>query len=120
MQSIKVMKEAMEHVGPSLIIAYSTCVEQGIKGGMSCSIKEQKLAVDVGYTLLMRYKPEEEKLYLDSKTPNFEDYDHFLENEVRYKALKIKSEKLAQKLLEENKQNAIKRFKYYEKISKGD
>lgn len=118
MQTIKVMKEAMEHKGPSLIIAYSTCVEQGIKGGMACSLREQRLAAQVGYTLLMRYKPEEEKLYLDSKKPNFEDYHKLLENEVRYKALKIKNQDLAESLLEENKQNAIKRYEYYEKIAK--
>jgi len=63
MHAIKVMKEAMEHNGPSLIIAYSPCIEHGIKTGMSHSIEEEKLASEVGYTLLMRYNPTEEKLY---------------------------------------------------------
>ena len=117
MQTIRAFKEAMEHQGPSLIIAYSTCVEQGIKGGMSCSLEEQKLATQVGYTLLMRYKPEEEQLFMDSKEPNFDEYDKFLEREVRYKALLIKNKEYANVLLEENKNNARKRYKYYEHLA---
>lgn len=117
MHSIKVMKEAMEHNGPSLIIAYSPCIEHGIKTGMSHSIAEEKLASEVGYTLLMRYKPEEEKLYLDNKEPNFDNYEKFLDNEVRYNALKIKDEELAKELLTKQIENAKKRFKYYKKLS---
>ncbi len=113
MHTIKTLKEAEAHNGPAIVIAYCPCVEHGIKGGLSCTNKEQSLAVEVGYQLLMRYKPEEEKLYLDSKEPNFELYESFLENETRYNALKIKDEKLAKTLLEINKQNAIRRYQYY-------
>ncbi len=116
MHTIKVFKEAMEHEGPAIIIAYSPCVEHGIKDGMSCSISEEKLAVDVGYQLLMRYNPEEEKLYLDSKEPDFNRYHEFLDNEVRFKALKIKDAKLAEVLLNNQKENAIKRYEYYQKM----
>ena len=117
MQTIKVLKEAEEHQGPSIVIAYSTCIEQGIKGGMSCSLKEQKLAVDSGYVILMRYNPSEEKLYLDSKEPNFELYEEFLNNEVRYNALKLKDENLAKILLQDNKETAKKRYEYYKKLA---
>ena len=117
MQTIKAFKEASEHVGPSIIIAYSPCVEHGIKGGLSCTTKEQKLAVEVGYTLLMRYLPENDLLVIDSKEPNFERYNELLDNEVRYNSLKIKDAKLAEKLLEINKENAIKRYEYYQKIA---
>ena len=116
MHTIKIMKEAMEHNGPAIIIAYSPCVEHGIKNGMSCSMSEGKLAVDVGYTMLMHYKPEEDKLYIDSKEPDFDRYEEFLNNEVRFKALKIKDEKLAQELLNSQKENAIKRYNYYKKL----
>lgn len=118
MQTLKVFKEASEHKGPSIIIAYAPCIEQGIRGGMSCSNEEQKLAVDVGYTILMRYKPEEDKLYIDSKTPNFDRYHEFLEREVRYRALSMKDSDLASKLLEENKKAAQKRYQYYENLVK--
>ncbi len=116
MQAIKVMKEAMNHQGPAIIIAYSPCVEHGIKDGMSCSISEEKLSVDVGYNILMRYVPEEDKLYIDSKEPDFDRYEEFLDNEVRFKALKIKDANLAKELLENQKENAIRRYNYYKKL----
>ncbi len=117
MQAIKAIKEAMEHNGPALIIAYSPCIEHGIKTGMSHSIAEEKLASEVGYTLLMRYKPEEEKLYLDNIKPDFTKYEEFLNNEVRYNALKIKDEALAKELLTNQIINAQKRYEYYEELS---
>ena len=115
--TIKVFKEAMEHKGPAIIIAYAPCQEHGIKNGMSCSISEGKLAVDVGYQLLMRYIPEEEKLYLDSKEPDFNRYEEFLNNEVRFNALKIKNKDKAEELLNSQKEYAIKRYNYYKKES---
>ncbi len=118
MHTLKVMKEAKEHVGPSIIIAYAPCIEQGIKGGMSCSTLEQKLSVDVGYNLLMRYHPTEQKLYLDSKEPDFEKYHEFLDHEVRYHALRIKDESLANQLLEQNKKEAQERYAYYYNLAK--
>ncbi len=118
MHTLKVMKEAKEHVGPSIIIAYAPCIEQGIKGGMSCSTLEQKLSVDVGYNLLMRYNPKEQKLYLDSKEPDFKRYHEFLDHEVRYHALRIKDEMLANDLLEQNKKEAQERYAYYLHLSK--
>lgn len=117
MHTIKVFKEAMEHNGPAIIIAYSPCVEHGIKNGMSCQMNESALAVSVGYTLLMRYNGETEKLYLDSKEPDFSKYEEFLNNEVRFRALKIKDKELADKLLLLQKENAIKRYEYYKKIA---
>ncbi len=118
MQTIKAFKEASEHQGPSIIIAYAPCVEHGIKGGLSCTTKEQKLAVDVGYTLLMRYQPEKELLVIDSKEPEFNRYEELLDNEVRYNSLKIKDAKLASELMKINKENAIKRYEYYKNIAK--
>jgi len=47
-----------------------------------------------------------------------EEYHKFLEREVRYKALSIKNPNLAEHLLEENKQNAMQRYAYYEKLAK--
>ena len=118
MQTIKAFKAANEHNGPAIIIAYSPCVEHGIKGGMSCSILEEKKAVEVGYTLLLRYNPLEDKLYMDNKEPNFDKYNEFLDNEVRFRSLKIKNEKLAAVLLEEQKNNAIKRYNYFKNLIK--
>ena len=117
MQTIKAFKEAEEHDGPSIIIAYCPCIEQGIKGGMSNATSEQKLVVDCGYTSLMRYNPVEDKLYLDSREPDFSKYELLLNNEVRYNSLVKKNPEIAKEVLELNKQEAMKRYEYYKKLS---
>ena len=116
LQSIKAIKEAMEHRGPAIIIAYAPCIEHGIKGGMSCSTERQKKAVEVGYNILMRYNPEEDELYIDSKEPDFTKYNEFLNGEVRYNALSIKSPELAKKLADEDAESSKKRYDYYKRI----
>ena len=117
MQAISALKEAEEHQGPSIIIAYAPCINHGIKGGMSSSINEEKLAVESGYFNLFRYNPKEEKLYLDFKTPNFELYEKMLNNEKRYSMLKEVNKESAMDLLEKNKKIAIDRFNYYKDLS---
>ncbi len=117
MQTIKVFKEAEEHNGPSIIICYSPCQEQGIKGGMCNATSEQKLAVDCGYLTLMHYNPTEEKLYIDSREPDFNKYKDFLLNEVRYKSLINKSPELAKEILLQNIKYAQKRYNDYVKLS---
>ena len=115
MQAIKAFKEAEEHNGPAIIIAYCPCIEHGIKNGMACSSSEEKLAVECGYTLLMRYA--DGKYYLDSKEPDFNKYNEFLENEVRFKSLKLNNAEEAEKLLENQINNAKERYEYYKNIS---
>ena len=117
MQTIKVMKEAKEHKGPSIIICYCPCIEQGIKGGMCNSSNEQKLAVECGYTTLMHYNPEEEKLYIDSREPDFNKYKDFLMNEVRYRTMVNKDASLAKELLLLNLNESKRKYEYYKKIS---
>ena len=114
-QAIKAFKEAENHDGPSIIIAYAPCIEHGIKSG--CSNKEQKLVVESGYTLLMRYNPEEDKLYLDSKEPKYEKLDELWDNETRFKALKIKDSNLAEELLLMQKNALKQRYEFYKEIT---
>ncbi len=115
MQTVKALKEAEEHDGPAIVIAYSPCIEHGIKGGLTNTVQKQKLSVQSGYNILMRYK--DEKLYIDSPKPNFDKYEEFLNSERRYTILKEKDEKLADKLLSEIKESAIKRYEYFEKLN---
>ena len=116
MQTLKALKEAYEHDGPSLIIAYCPCIEQGIYGGLNNSVDEQKLLVDVGYNILMRYNPEENKLYIDSKEPDFENYDTVFSRELRYRNLEYKNEEEYQKLYEKNLNDAKKRYNYFKNL----
>lgn len=90
-QTIKAITEAESYKGPSLIIAYASCVNHGIKSGMGTSMHEMKKAIDAGYWHLWRYDPrlkEQGKppFILDSKEPtgSFQD---FLKGEIRYSSL---------------------------------
>ena len=89
-QAIKAISEAESYNGPSLIIAYSPCINHGIKGGMTNSPYEQKKAVDCGYWNLYRYNPslkgEKNPFTLDSKEPKA-DFKDFLMGEIRYASL---------------------------------
>ena len=112
-QTIKAIKEAQNHNGPSLVIAYAPCINHGIKAGMQNMIEEEKLAVQSGYFPLFRYNG---KLTLDYKEPDFDLYDMFLEGENRYTTLKNTNPDGYRELLDENKQDAIDRFKYYKDL----
>ena len=58
-QCIKAFTEAESYHGPSLIIAYAPCINQGIKGGMSQgSGPTIKNAVAAGYWHMFRFDPQ--------------------------------------------------------------
>ena len=90
-QVIKAFREAEAYKGPSIIIAYAPCINQGIRKGMGKTMEEGKLAVTTGYWPLYRYNPllaEEGKnpFVLECKEPNGE-IQEFLKGETRYAAL---------------------------------
>lgn len=118
MQLIKALKEATNHKGPSIVIAYTPCISHGIKGGMENSVASEILATKCGYFPIFRYNPITETFTLDSKNVNFDQYEEFLNSQTRYAMLyKISPEK-AEQLLQENKQNAMKRYQYYQSLEK--
>ena len=115
-QTVKALAEAEAYNGPSLIVAYAPCINHGIKKGMSKAMTEEKLAVETGYWNNFRFNPEaENKFSLDSKTPTG-DYQEFLKGEVRYASLALKDPERANKLFEQNEENAKERFTYLEKL----
>ena len=116
-QTLKILKEAKEYNGPSIIIAYSPCISHGIKVGMGKSIEVEKLATSSGYFPVFSYNPATEEFKLD-KNVDFDLYDEFLQSQTRYAILKAINPDNYQKLLEENKNNAINRYKYYESLTK--
>jgi pyruvate-ferredoxin/flavodoxin oxidoreductase len=119
-QTINALKEAEEHDGPSLVIAYAPCITHGIKSGMKNSINEEKLAVQSGYFPIFRYNPVNDELKLDYKDPDFDKYDELLENENRYIMLKAVNKEKAEELLNINKENAKKKFEYLKKMSNNE
>jgi pyruvate-ferredoxin/flavodoxin oxidoreductase len=90
-QFLKAIKEAEAYPGPSIIIAYAPCINQGIKKGMGKTQYEQKLAVESGYWPLYRYNPTlategKNPFTLESKAPDG-TLQEFLSGENRYAML---------------------------------
>lgn len=115
-QAIKVLLEAEEYDGPSIIVCYAPCIAQGIIEGMKNSLHEEKEATVSGYFPIFHYHPETGIFSLDSKA-DFSKYAEFIGGENRYRSLKVMN-KDYKKALEENKSNAKKRYEYYEMLDK--
>ena len=112
--TIKVLNEAEKYNGPSLIIAYSPCIAQGILRGMKNSIMEEKNATETGYFPIFHYNPETSEFKMDSKA-DFSNYKEFLLGEDRYKSLANLNSN-ADQLLEENLANAKERYTSYKNL----
>jgi len=130
-QTLKAIREAEAYPGPSLIIAYSPCINHGIKGtknmkrSMGRSQNEEKLAVDCGYWHLWRYDPRladegKNPFQLDSKAPNFADFREFLLGEVRYSSVAKAYPAEAEELFAEAEKMAKLRYQTYVRKSKED
>ena len=123
-QYFKAIKEAEAYHGPSLIICYAPCINHGIKIGMGHSQMEEKLAVDCGYWHLWRFNPAEEEagkngFHLDSKEPNWADFQKFIQGEVRYNSLLKTFPEEAKELFAKTEQFAKLRYEGYKKLSEG-
>ncbi len=117
-QTVKAIAEAEAYPGPSLIIAYAPCINHGIKKGMSKAQTEEQLAVECGYWNNFRFNPAAEgaKFTLDSKEPKQEEYQAFLDGEVRYNALKRADPEKAERLFALNEKEAMERYAYLKKL----
>lgn len=120
-QTIKAIKEAENYKGPSLIIAYSPCINHGIKSGMGTSMMEEKKAVDSGYWHLYRFNPELKDLgknpfLLDSKEPS-QDYKEFITGEIRYSQLKTIFPEIADEMFNISSEHAADRYRRYKALS---
>ena len=124
-QYFKAIKEAEAYPGPSLVICYAPCINHGIKIGMGHSQMEEKLAVDCGYWHLWRFNPAEEEegkngFHLDSKEPNWADFQKFIMGEVRYNSLVKTFPEEAKELFAKTEQFAKLRYEGYKKLAMGE
>ncbi len=123
-QTLTALKEAEAYDGPSIVIAYSPCINHGIRAGMNCSMNEMKKAVQSGYWNLFRFDPRKaiegdgNPFTLDSKKPTLE-YKEFLDGEVRYRALEQSNPERAKRLFDEAAKQAEARYEDLVKRSKG-
>jgi pyruvate-ferredoxin/flavodoxin oxidoreductase len=124
-QYFKALKEAEAYPGPSIIIAYSPCINHGLRSSMGRTQEEEKKAVESGYWHLFRYNPllEEEgknPFQLDSKTPEWTKFQDFLNGEVRYTSLKKSFPAEADELFAAAEDNAKWRYASYQRMAAMD
>jgi pyruvate-ferredoxin/flavodoxin oxidoreductase len=112
---IKAMQEAEAHNGPSLIIAYASCIAHGYD--LVHGLEQQKLAVQSGYWPLMRYNPPlrndgKNPFQLDSKAPSIRLKDYAY-REARYTILARSNPSLAAELLSEAQDDVERQWRVY-------
>ncbi|MCC7445805.1 MAG: pyruvate:ferredoxin (flavodoxin) oxidoreductase [Anaerolineae bacterium] len=117
--TLRAFLEAEAYDGPSLIIAYSHCINHGID--IVNGLKQQKLAVDTGQWLLYRYNPDlatqgQNPLVLDSRAPKT-PLDQYLRSENRFQMLTLSNPETAKKLFAEAQEDVNSRWKMYEQMA---
>jgi len=119
-QVLKALKEAESYEGPSIIIAYAPCIEHGIKGGLTNSFAQAKLATECGYWPTFRFDPRRElegknPFVIDSKQPVWDKYHDYLLSESRYSQLAQINPEHASELLDKNLLDAKRRWTMYKR-----
>ena len=119
-QTLRAFLEADAYDGPSLIIAYSHCINHGLN--MRKGLQQQKLAVQSGVWPLYRYNPDlvaagKNPLKLDSKAPSIK-VEEYAYNETRYKMLLQSNEERAEALMKRANLDAKKRWNLYQQMAK--
>jgi pyruvate-ferredoxin/flavodoxin oxidoreductase len=121
-QYLKAIKEAEAFPGPSMIIAYSPCINHGLRDGMGKTQAQMKAAVECGYWHLYRNNPQLEAegknpFTLDSKEPDWSKFQDFLNSEVRYTSLVKSFPGEAEVLFKVAEENAKWRYKSYQRLA---
>ena len=122
---IKAITAAEAYDGPSLIIAYSPCIAHGIKGGLTMSGDQAQLATACGYWPTYVYDPSlvaqgKNPLKITSKEPQWDRYEEFLLNEVRYNSLKKINPQHADELFAQNLSDAKRRYRQLKRLAAAD
>jgi pyruvate-ferredoxin/flavodoxin oxidoreductase len=118
-QTLKSFLEAEAFDGPSLIIAYSHCIQQGYD--MIHGLEQQKLAVQSGAWPVYRYNPNlvhegKNPLTIENKEPTI-PVSQYAYNETRYKMLTQMDEGRAEELMREAQQDAKARWTLYQQMA---
>ncbi|MGM9873869.1 MAG: pyruvate:ferredoxin (flavodoxin) oxidoreductase [Bacilli bacterium] len=115
MAAIKAFKEAESYDGPSLVICYAPCANHGIKGGLTNSMRQERLAVESGYFPIFRYDPRKVNegkpgLEIDMKEPDFSKFRDFVMTETRFSQLPRVNPEHAEELLTKSQKYAEARY----------
>ncbi|MCL1846522.1 MAG: pyruvate:ferredoxin (flavodoxin) oxidoreductase [Coriobacteriia bacterium] len=120
-QFLKAIREAEAYDGPSLIIAYSPCINHGLAKGMGKTQENMKDAVECGYWQLFRFDPTlkaagKNPFQLDQKEPTGSFRD-FIMGQTRYAALAREFPDIAEQLFVYTEEDAKERFAGYQKLA---
>jgi pyruvate-ferredoxin/flavodoxin oxidoreductase len=117
-QTLKALLEADAWPGPSLVIAYSTCIAHGIE--MSRSMAHQRDAVRSGFWPLWRYHPgsdpHQRPFQLDSRPPSL-PLREFLASEARFAMLQRSDPARAARLAGLAQADADERWRHYSELA---
>jgi pyruvate-ferredoxin/flavodoxin oxidoreductase len=117
-QTVKSFVEAEAWPGPSLLIAYSTCIAHGID--MQTSMSHQKDAVKSGYWPLFRFHPgleeHERPFRLDSHAPSTTVAD-FARDEGRFAMLARSDPVASAHLLALQQADVDERWRFYGQLA---
>lgn len=118
-QTMKAIQEAESFDGPSLLIAYSPCIEHGYDMGEA--LEQQRLAVATGYWPLYRYDPRllgtgKPALQLDSEAPTL-PLMALLEKENRFKNILVRDPERGRMLAAAAERELQRRRAVYEKLA---
>ena len=117
-QTVQAFLEAEAHDGPSLIIAYSTCIAHGydLKNGLT----QMKSAEKSGYWPLFRFNPDAEKQFrLDSRQPKL-PLEQYMYREGRFRMLQQSDPESSAALLELAKEDVANRWQTYSELAKNE
>jgi pyruvate-ferredoxin/flavodoxin oxidoreductase len=118
-QTVKALADAESWPGPSLLIAYSTCIAHGID--MSTSMTHQAAAVKTGFWPLWRYDPRlavegQLPMQLDSKAPTL-PLAAFQSKEARFAMLERARPEAYAELQTLAQADAEERWRLYEQLA---
>ena len=115
MQTVKALLEAEAWPGPSLVIAYSTCIAHGFD--MSGSMAHMREAVKSGHWPLYRYHPDaEQPFHLDSKPPTV-PLREFAATEARFAMLARTAPEEFERLMALAEEDVRERWSWYEQLA---
>ncbi len=118
-QTVKAFLEADAYDGPSLIVAYSHCIEHGYD--MLNGLDQQKIAVQTGYWPLFRYNPAlaaagKNPMQLDSKAPSL-PLEEYTKSETRYTMLARSDPEAAKRLAALAQRDVADRWRLYDHLA---
>jgi pyruvate-ferredoxin/flavodoxin oxidoreductase len=118
-QTLSAFREAEAYDGPSLVIAYSHCIGQGIK--MRDGLDQQYKAVASGHWPLLRYDPvvraaNGNPFLLDSPRPRIQ-LSEYRQRELRFRALSNSDPAEAERLNDLAQQTVEQRWRVYEEMA---